>query len=250
MLFISYSPLSQFSVYAMVAFDFLKSCIIVTNMTSTIAIVFFNAIAVIWFQITELKLYLKKVQYYFESIGTFMYDLVFIQVKIKGVKYYPMLFVLFLSILLLNIISLFPYSFAVTSHFVWSMSMSLSTCLGIFFLGLIKHKLDYFKLFLQDIPLLLYPLMTAIELASYIIRAFSLAIRLSANIMAGHILVDIIGEVVTYLNYYMIDVAIVVIILLISLFFLEIGVACLQAYVFCLLLSLYLNDAVNLPVHI
>jgi F-type H+-transporting ATPase subunit a len=128
--------------------------------------------------------------------------------------------------------------------------MSLSTCLGIFFLGLIKHKLDYFKLFLQDIPLLLYPLMTAIELASYIIRAFSLAIRLSANIMAGHILVDIIGEVVTYLNYYMIDVAIVVIILLISLFFLEIGVACLQAYVFCLLLSLYLNDAVNLPVHI
>jgi F0F1-type ATP synthase membrane subunit a len=92
--------------------------------------------------------------------------------------------------------------------------------------------------------------MTAIELASYIIRAFSLAIRLSANILAGHILVDIIAEVIALLNYYLIDLSFIVLALLIALMFLEIGVAALQAYVLLLLITLYLNDAVNLHLHI
>jgi len=153
-------------------------------------------------------------------------------------------------VLSLNIISLFPFSFAVTSHFIWSLYMSLSTCLGVFFLGLINYKLNYLKIFLMNIPLLLYPLMTAIELASYIIRAFSLAIRLSANIIAGHILVDIIAEVISLLNYYLIDLSFIVLALLIALMFLEIGVAALQAYVLLLLITLYLNDAVNLHLHI
>ena len=92
--------------------------------------------------------------------------------------------------------------------------------------------------------------MTLIELASYVIRAFSLAIRLSANLLAGHILVDIIAEVISFLNYYLIDLSFVVLALLIALFFLEVGVACLQAYVFILLITIYLNDAVNLHLHI
>jgi F-type H+-transporting ATPase subunit a len=128
--------------------------------------------------------------------------------------------------------------------------VAVSICLGIFFVGIMTYKLDYLKIFLQDIPILLYPLMTVIELASYVIRAFSLAIRLSANIMAGHILVDIIAEVLAFLNYYLIDLSFVVLFLLIGLFILEIGVACLQAYVFILLITIYLNDAVNLNIHV
>jgi len=121
--------------------------------------------------------------------------------------------------------------------------------LGIFFVGLYNYKLDYLKIFLLDIPILLYPLMTVIELFSYVIRIFSLAIRLSANILAGHILVDIIAEVIVYLNYCFLDLSFVVFILLMALFFLEIGVALLQAYVFVLLITIYLNDAVNLNLH-
>lgn len=92
--------------------------------------------------------------------------------------------------------------------------------------------------------------MTVIELASYVIRAFSLAIRLSANIMAGHILVDIIAGVVAFLNYCFFDLSFIVLFLLMALFFLEIGVACLQAYVFVLLILIYLNDSVNLNLHV
>ena len=122
--------------------------------------------------------------------------------------------------------------------------------LSIFFVGISNFKLDYLKIFLLDIPIALYPLMTVIELSSYVIRAFSLAIRLSANIMAGHILVDIIAEVIAYLNFCLLDLSFIVFILLMALFFLETGVALLQAYVFVLLLSIYLNDAVNLVLHV
>jgi ATP synthase subunit 6 len=121
--------------------------------------------------------------------------------------------------------------------------------LGIFLVGLYNYKLEYLKIFLLDIPIVLYPLMTIIELFSYVIRIFSLAIRLSANILAGHILVDIIAEVIVYLNYCFLDLSFVVFILLMALFFLEIGVALLQAYVFILLITIYLNDAVNLTLH-
>jgi ATP synthase subunit 6 len=92
--------------------------------------------------------------------------------------------------------------------------------------------------------------MVVIELSSYIIRAFSLGIRLSANILAGHLLVDIIADLIAFLNSYLIDLSFVVLALLVALFFLEIGVACLQAYVFLLLVSLYLHDAVILHLHV
>jgi len=130
------------------------------------------------------------------------------------------------------------------------MLVSLSSCLSILLIGLINYKLNYFKIFLQEIPIILYPLMTVIELASYVIRAFSLAIRLSANIMAGHILVDIIAEVLAYINLLLIDIAIIIFLLIIGLFVLEIGVACLQAYVFLLLITIYMNDAINLKLHV
>jgi F0F1-type ATP synthase membrane subunit a len=92
--------------------------------------------------------------------------------------------------------------------------------------------------------------MLVIELSSYLIRAFSLGIRLSANILAGHLLVDIIADLIAFLNNYLIDLSFLVLSLLIALYFLEIGVACLQAYVFLLLVSLYLHDAVVLHLHV
>jgi F-type H+-transporting ATPase subunit a len=121
--------------------------------------------------------------------------------------------------------------------------------MGIFFIGLNNYKIKYFKIFLPDVPLMLYPLMIIIELASYVIRSFSLAIRLSANIMAGHILVHILADAIKTMSLLQLDLIFLAICLLVSLFVLEFGVACLQAYVFTLLICIYLNDAVNLPVH-
>jgi ATP synthase subunit 6 len=146
--------------------------------------------------------------------------------------------------------SLTVFSMAVTSQFIITLFFSLSICLGIFFLGLLKQNVHYLKIFVPEVPIVLYPLMITIEIASYIIRSFSLAIRLSANILAGHILVDIIAEAIIFLSIKTVTVILqLAFILVIALYLLEFGVACLQAYVFVLLICIYMNDAINVAVH-
>jgi len=245
-----YTPLAQFDIFIIGNLNVLNYFILYWNNLNVVVCTLMSLLVVtMYFLIDELKIIPNKIQYVLENIYVFVYWLVFHQVGKKGLKYFPILNTIFITIILLNIIGLLPYSFAVTSHFIWSLYLSLSMGLGIFFVGIYQYKLEYLKIFLLDIPFVLYPLMTVIELSSYVIRAFSLAIRLSANIMAGHILVDIIAEVIAYLNYCFIDISIIVFVLLMSLFFLEIGVALLQAYVFVLLITIYLNDAVNLNLH-
>lgn len=245
-----FTPLAQFDIFMIWNLSVLNYFVLYLN---NLNVVVFSLLGfffcTVYIFMDELKIIPNKIQYVLENIYLFVYWLVYHQVGKKGLKFFPILFTIFVTIILLNIMGLLPYSFAVTSHFIWSLYMSLSMGLDIFFVGLYNYKLDYLKIFLLDIPILLYPLMTVIELSSYVIRAFSLAIRLSANIMAGHILVDIIAEVIAYLNYCFLDLSFIVFILLMALFVLEIGVALLQAYVFVLLITIYLNDAVNLHLH-
>ena len=247
-----FTPLVQFDIFLIgsLSLSVLNYFVIYLNnlIVAGFCLIIFSLIT-IYLLIDDLKIIPNKIQYILESSYLFVYWLVYHQVGKKGLNFFPILTTIFFAIILLNIIGLLPYSFAVTSHFIWSLYLSLGMGLGIFFLGINNYKLDYLKIFLLDIPILLYPLMVVIELSSYVIRAFSLAIRLSANIMAGHILVDIIAEVIAYLNYCFIDLSFVIFILLMALFFLEIGVACLQAYVFVLLITIYLNDGVNLNLH-
>jgi len=142
-----------------------------------------------------------------------------------------------------------PYGFAATSHLGWTIYFSLSICLGIFILGILKHKISFFKLFVPEVPFALYPMMIVIEIFSYIIRSFSLSIRLSANIMAGHTLVHIIASAISSLCNAKFIIVIFPFILLLAIFVLELGVACLQAYIFITLVSMYLNDSLHLASH-
>jgi len=244
------SPLMQFEIYELINISILNYLRVeINNLNLIIFGVYINVIVIMWMQKEEIKIIPNKMQYNKEMLYLFVYRIVCIQMGKKGLKYFPYLISIFVTIILLNIISLFPNNFAVTSHFVWSLYLSLSSCLGILILGLLKYKVEYLKIFILDLPLYLYPLMTVIEVGSYIIRAFSLGIRLTANIMAGHILVEIVGELLAYLNYYIMDMVIIVYGLILCLFFLEIGVACLQGYVFMLLITIYMNDAINLNLH-
>lgn len=245
-----FTPLSQFDIYMIISLRILDYFIIYLNNlnVAVLSLIGFFSIT-LYLLMDELKIIPNKIQYVLENIYVFVYLLVYQQMGKKGMKFFPLILTIFTLIILLNIIGLIPHGFAVTSHFIWSLYLALSLGLGIFLVGLYNYKLEYLKIFLLDIPILLYPLMTIIELFSYVIRIFSLAIRLSANILAGHILVDIIAEVIVYLNYCFLDLSFVVFILLMALFFLEIGVALLQAYVFVLLVTIYLNDAVNLTLH-
>jgi F-type H+-transporting ATPase subunit a len=147
---------------------------------------------------------------------------------------------------LLNLVGLIPLSVAVTSQFIFTLYFSISICLGIFFRGLMFLKIKFLKIFLPEVPLILYPLMIIIELFSYIIRAFSLGIRLSANIMAGHILLHIFMGALLNLIIFSFDITVFVFVVIAGLFLLEFGVACLQAYVFVLLVCMYLKDTISI----
>jgi ATP synthase subunit 6 len=127
--------------------------------------------------------------------------------------------------------------------------ISLSLGLGIFLIGINKHGLNFFWLFLPTCPTFLIPLLIIIEISSYIIRTFSLAIRLSANIMAGHTLMFVISSFLLKIMSFGIFFWFLSLILICLILMLELGVAILQAYVFTILILIYLNDSLKGPQH-
>lgn len=125
----------------------------------------------------------------------------------------------------------------------------MSLCLSIFFIGLYIYNIQFLKIFIPQCPIVLLPMLIFIEIFSYIIRAFSLAIRLSANIMAGHTLVFIISSFALNITKIKIGFYFFGFICLLAILFLELGVAFLQAYVFSVLVCIYINDALIGPSH-
>lgn len=242
------SPLSQFDVFNVYLYFGVNFDYSITNLSLTaFVVILFNMLLV--YVSFDGKLVARSWNLVFESIFVFVFRLVFQQIGKNGLVYFPFILALFTFILTLNLASLLPYGFAVTSHLIWTLYFSLSICLGIFLLGLLKYNIHFLRLFIPEVPLLLYPIMIIIELLSYIIRSFSLAIRLSANILAGHTLVHIIASVVSFLFNAKTILAVIPLILLLSILILELGVACLQAYIFVILVSMYLNDSVNFYAH-
>ena len=143
-----------------------------------------------------------------------------------------------------------PYGFTVTSHIIVTFTMSFSIFIFLTLLGFFLHKFHFLKLFVPSgIPVVLVPFLVIIEVISYLSRAFSLGIRLFANMMSGHALLFILsGFVITIFNSTVFLKRIIAIIpfsLVLIITFLEMGIAVLQAYVFIVLICIYLNDSFN-----
>lgn len=165
-------------------------------------------------------------------------------------KYVPLVFTLFIFILVANLIGMIPYSFALSSHLVFVISTSLMLWLGVTILGLETHKWVFFSLFVPGgTPLVLVPVLVLIELLSYCARAISLGLRLSANTLSGHLLMVILASLVFNLmaiNYITFIFGIIPLLGIFAIVCLEFAIACIQAYVFCILTSSYIKDAVYL----
>lgn len=243
-----FSPLAQFDIYSVFTFYFLILDLSLTNLVLTLLFVFCFFFLFFFFLFPS-KLIYRTLQIIMENIFLVTFKIINEQIGKNGFIYFPFIFSLFSFILFLNLFSLLPLGFAVTSHFIWTLFFSLSICLGIFFIGIYNHGILFLKLFVPEVPLILYPLMIIIELLSYIIRSFSLAIRLSANIIAGHTLVHILAQFILTLCSLHKFLVLFPYILLFAIFILEFGVACLQAYIFITLICMYLNDSINFISH-
>jgi len=186
-----------------------------------------------------------------ESLYATIHSIVTNQINSKsGQIYFPFIYTLFIFILINNLIGLVPYSFASTSHFVLTFSLSFSIILGATILGFQKHGLEFFSLLVPSgCPLALLPLLVLIEFISYLARNISLGLRLAANILSGHMLLNILAG----FTYNIMTSGIIFFFLgLIPLSFiiafsgLELGIAFIQAQVFVVLTSGYIKDGLDL----
>ena len=158
------------------------------------------------------------------------------------------LFILFFLIILTNCVGMIPYSFAITSHLIVTLFLSFLSFIIAVFVGVKIHGVRFFGLFLPSgAPLFLAPFLVGIEFVSYCARLFSLAIRLFANIMAGHTLLKILANF-SWLLFIQsaILASFVPFIIIVLVTGLEFMIAILQAYVFTVLTMIYFNESIVL----
>jgi F-type H+-transporting ATPase subunit a len=166
----------------------------------------------------------------------------------EGMRFFPLVFSLFMFILLLNLFGMIPYGFTVTSHIIITFALAAVVILTVIVYGIAKHGTHFFGLFVPSgVPGWLMPLLVAIEVISFISRPISLSVRLFANMLAGHIALKIFaGFVATLLSAGVWSIlSPLPLLLTVALTALEFLVAVLQAYVFATLTSIYLNDALH-----
>ncbi|MBT3991416.1 MAG: F0F1 ATP synthase subunit A [Rhodospirillaceae bacterium] len=161
----------------------------------------------------------------------------------EGRPYFPFIFSIFMFVLFGNFIGMVPYTFTFTSHIAVTLSMALVIFIMVTVIAFVKHGFHFFSFFLPaGVPIVLAPLMIAIEVISYFTRPFSLSVRLFANMMAGHTLLKVIGGFVVPLGIF----GVVPIAGLVAVTGLEFLIAFLQAYIFTILTCIYINDAIHL----
>lgn len=186
--------------------------------------------------------------YLMNTFYTFLVTILNENISKKSFYFLPFLFVLFFFLVSANLFGMIPYSFALTSHFAITLFLSFLTFFSAVVLGFQQHGLKFFGLFLPNgAPFVLAPFLILVELISFFARLFSLAIRLFANIMSGHTLLKILAGFAwilgAQLGSLLFFVPFIVVLVITGL---EIVIAFLQAYVFTVLSSIYLNEALIL----
>jgi F-type H+-transporting ATPase subunit a len=157
--------------------------------------------------------------------------------------YFPFVFTLFMFVLFANFLGLIPYSFSVTGQIIVTAALAATVFIGVTIIGFAKHGAHFLRFFVPEgVPLVLLFLLVPIELLSYLIRPFTLSIRLFANMLAGHTMLAIFGGFAASVGL----LAVLPVALNVAIFALEVLVAALQAYVFAILTCLYLHDALHM----
>ncbi len=167
----------------------------------------------------------------------------------SGMKFFPLVFSLFMFVLFANLFGMFPYFFTVTSHIIVTFALAMLVIGTVVIYGFWKHGLKFLGLFVPEgVPGVLMPLVVMIEVISFLSRPISLSVRLFANMLAGHITLKVFAGFVASLGAMGavgIGGAILPLAMTVALTGLEFLVAFLQAYVFAVLTCMYLNDALH-----
>jgi len=245
-----YSPLEQFEILllkpvSLFGYDFSMNN---ASLALIMAAVLFISLFFIGYH--NARLVPHFLQYLVETLYIFIINVISQQAGRKGLRYFPIFFVIFFLVFFSSLIGLLPFSFAPTSHLVFTFSLAFTCNLAFIIIGFKENGLGFLRLFSpKGSPTFLLPVIILIEFLSYSLRTFSLSIRLFANIMAGHTLLHILASFVTaFIKAELLVAAFFPFLLILGIVILEIGIAAIQAYVFLILLSIYLNDSFH-PSH-
>jgi F-type H+-transporting ATPase subunit a len=168
----------------------------------------------------------------------------------EGMKFFPLVFSIFMFICVSNLVGVIPYAFTISSHIIVTLTLALLVFLTVLIYGLYKNGLKFFKIFVPSgIPIFILPLVVFIEIFSFFLRPISHSVRLFANMLAGHIALKVFAGFVAMLGVSLGAIGwiggIAPLLLTVAIYALEILVAFLQAYVFAILTVIYLNDALH-----
>jgi F-type H+-transporting ATPase subunit a len=189
----------------------------------------------------------------FQSMAELSYEFVANTVRSsagsEGMKFFPLVFSLFMFIMVSNMIGIIPYTFTVSSHIIVTVALALLVFFTVLVYGFYKNGLKFFKLFVPSgVPIYILPLVVLIEIISFLSRPVSHSVRLFANMLAGHITLKVFASFVTMLGAFGVvgwTGAVLPLALTVALTALELLVAFLQAYVFTILTCIYINDAIH-----
>ena len=206
--------------------------------------------AFFWLAMRPAALVPGRAQVVAETGYSFIHGMVRDAAGDEGVKrFFPFVFTLFLWIFAANMLGMFPYFFTPTSQIVITATMALMVFLTVVVVGLAKNGLKFFKLFVPSgVPWPLLIIVTPIEIISFFSRPLSHAVRLWANILAGHLVLKVFAGFVPAMaaaGGLWIGASLLPLVMTVALYGLEFLVAFLQAYVFALLTCIYLNDALH-----
>ncbi len=247
------SPLEQFEVTSLLAINapilgYINLSL--TNLGLYTLLVVFLVTSVHFVGMNNKQLVPNRWSIALESSFATVYDLVKSQIGAQNAIYLPFIYTLFFFILFANLNGNIPYGFTITTSLILTLGLSVIIFLGVTIIGLQRHKVHFFSFFLPSgTPLALVPLLVPIELISYLARAFSLGIRLFANMTAGHTLLNILSGFLAPMFTSSILIGVVTLIpfaVFLGIVGLELAVSFIQAYVFSVLTASYLKDAISL----
>nr|YP_011017626.1 ATP synthase F0 subunit a [Bostrychia tenuissima]WQF69449.1 ATP synthase F0 subunit a [Bostrychia tenuissima] len=247
---IVYSPLEQFEIMTMHPVFFFD-CINVSFTNVSLFMFLVICISLFWLGLSIYKSMILPTywQIIWEEFYKTMVNTVHENLNVKGEKYFTFIFTLHLFLTFSNTLGMVPYSFTITSHIIFTFGTSLSIFMGMNMIGMKTHGLNFFSTFLpKGVPLVIMPLLVTMEFLSYIVKVFTLAIRLFANMTSGHTLTKMIaGFAWTMLTIggTLSFTHTIPLVLLVATVGTELAIAVLQAYVFTLLVCIYLNDVLE-----
>lgn len=239
-------PMQQFEIKKI--FDLPKIGNVDVSFTnSSLYMVISVALVVAFFALTLKK---NLVPGRMQSIGEMSYEFIANMLRDttgpEAMKFFPFVFTIFFFVLFSNLVGMFPYAFTTTSHLAVTVAMAIFTILMVIIAGIVKNGFKWFKIFAPaGLPLPMYLLIIPIEIISFLSRPVTLAVRLFANMTAGHVMLKLFAIFAAYLaakGGILAVGSIIPVVATSALIALEFLVAGLQAFVFAILTCVYLND--------